>query len=127
MIAVRDLDDREMFRFYGRETVVPFKGFAARNGSRTVAIGGLTVGTDGRVWGFIDFKPGYRLRVIYRYMRKLLDWAAKQGIGEIWVSRDTTLYTSERMLAHAGFARSDEKIEGHEIWVWRNTEVQNDG
>lgn len=127
MIAVKDLDDREMFRFYGRATVAPFKGFAARSGSRTVAIGGLTVGTDGRVWGFIDFKPGYRLRIIYRYMRKLLNWAAEQGIGEIHVSRDRTLYTSERMLSRAGFSRSDQELEGHEIWVWRNTEVQNNG
>lgn len=124
MIEVRPLDAREMFRFYGRDVVQPFAGYAARRGERTVAIGGLTHGTDGQVWGFIDFKPGYRLRLIYRYMRKLLDWAADNGIREIKVSRDRTLYTSENLLTRAGFQRAGYEIEGHEIWIWKS-EVKN--
>lgn len=127
MIAVRNLDAKEMFRFYGREVVEPFAGYAARKGERTVAIGGLTVGADGRVWGFLDFRPGHRLKAIYRYTRKLLAWAEGAGIAEIRVSRDVSLDTSERLLTRAGFERSGEEIEGHEIWVWRNTEVKNDG
>lgn len=119
MIAVKDLDEREMFRFYGRVPVLPFKGFAARDGFRTVAIGGLYIGTDAGVWGFIDFKPGYRLRAIYRYMLRLLAWAEGEGIREIRVSRDRTLYTSEPLLTRAGFTREGE-VEGHEIWIWRN-------
>lgn len=120
MIAVRDIDEREVFRFYGRVPVLPFKGFAARDGFRTVAIGGLYEGTDGKVWGFIDFKPGYRLRAIYRYMLKVLAWARAEGIDEIRVSRDVTLFTSEPLLRRAGFDRSDEQVEGYEIWIWRS-------
>jgi hypothetical protein len=124
MIAVKDIDEREMFRFYGRALLVPFKGFAARDGFRTVAIGGLYLGTDGKVWGFIDFKPGYRLRAIYRYMLKILDWAENEGIPEIRVSRDVTLFTSGPLLTRAGFER-DGEIEGHEIWIWRNRNVRH--
>jgi len=40
------------------------------------------------------------------------------------VSRDTGFDTSERLLMRAGFERSGEEIEGHEIWVWRNKKVQ---
>lgn len=123
MIEVKDLDAREMHRFYGRHLFEPLKGYAARRGFRTVALGGLMVGTDGNVWGFIDFRPGHRLKAIYRYTRKLLDWAEDAGIPEIRVSRDTSLDTSERLLTRAGFERADEQIDGFEIWVWRNKKV----
>jgi hypothetical protein len=124
MIAVKDLDEREMFRFYGSVPVLPFKGFAARDGFRTVALGGLYLGTDDGVWGFIDFKPGYRLRAIYRYMLKILAWAEHEGIPEIRVSRDVTLFTSEPLLTRAGFVKEGE-TEGHEIWIWRSTNVRD--
>lgn len=127
MIAVKLLDEQEMFRFYKTDVVLPIRGYAGREGLRTVIIGGLTLGTDGRVWGFIDFKPGYRLKVIYRYMLRLLDEARQDGIPAIWVSRNTALDTSERLLMRAGFARANETIEGHEIWVWRNDKVREDG
>lgn len=124
MIAVKDLDEREMFRFYGGKLFLPMKGYAARKGLRTVALGGLMMGTDGNVWGFMDQHPGYRLKALYRYTLKLLDWAAEKGIPEIRVSRDKGFETSERLLTRAGFERSGEVIEGHEIWVWRNKKVK---
>jgi len=122
MIAVRDLDDAEVYRFYGRPVVSPLKGYSARKGNRTVALGGVTTGTDGKIWGFIDFRPGFRLRAIYRYMLRLLDWAAREGIPEIFVTRDAGLDTSERMLSRAGFRYTGEQIDGHEIWVWKKVE-----
>lgn len=127
MIAVKPIDEREIYRFYGRPVVQPFAGYAARKGLRTVAIGGLIKDGEGRVWGFIDFKPGHRLKAIYRYMLRVLDEAKAAGIPEIRVSRDTSLATSERLLTRAGFELTGEKIEGHEIWAWRNTEVMNNG
>ena len=125
MIEVKDLDAREMHRFYGRHLFEPLKGYAARRGIRTVALGGLATGDDGRVWGFIDFRPGYRLKAIYKYMRKILDWAAEQELPEIWVARDKSFETSERLLTRAGFSLADEQIENFEIWVWRNQKVKN--
>ena len=44
MIEVKDLDGREMNRFYGRQLIEPLKGYAARRGFRTVALGGLALG-----------------------------------------------------------------------------------
>lgn len=127
MIEARPLDDREMLRFYKVPVVSPFKGYAGRDGLRTVIVGGLTLGGDGRVWGFIDFKPGYRLKVIFKYMMRLLEEARQDGIPEIYVSRDPSYETSERLLKRAGFSLADEKIKGHEIWVWRNDGVKEDG
>ena len=122
MIEVKDLDESEMARFYGRPMFNPIKGYAARRGIRTVAIGGLVTGIDGKVWGFMDFRPGYRLKALYRYTRKLLAWAEREGIPEIWVSRDTGLKTSERLLRRAGFEDAG-IVEDHEVWVWRNEKV----
>jgi hypothetical protein len=123
MIAVKDLDEREMFRFYGGRLFLPMKGYAARCRSRTVAVGGLMLGTDGKVWGFMDQRPGFRLKALYRYTLKLIDWAREKKIPEIRVSRDTGFDTSERLLTRAGFEREGE-VDGHEIWVWRNKKVQ---
>lgn len=126
MIEVRDLDDQEMFRFYGTQLFRPIKGYAARRGLRTVAVGGLMQGSDGKIWGFIDFKPGYRLKALYKYTRKTLEWAADRGIAEIRVSRDTSFNTSERLLTRAGFELLGQHAEGLEIWVWRNKKVAKD-
>ncbi len=127
MIEVRDLDAREIHRFYGAAVVEPIKGYVARRGLRTVALGGLAIGVDGRVWGFIDFRPGYRLRALYRYTLKLLDWAADAGIPEIFVARDDQFSTSERLLTRTGFMRTGETMDGHEIWAWRNKKVKSNG
>lgn len=124
MIEVKDLDDREMFRFYRMPTVQPLKGYAARKGLITVALGGLAIGTDGLVWGFMDAKPGHRLKALYRYTLKLLAWARATGIDEIRVTRDRNLKTSERLLTRAGFKPLGE-IDGHEIWIWKNEETKN--
>ena len=122
MIEVKDLDDREMFRFYRMPTVRPVKGYAARKGLITVALGGLAIGDDGNVWGFMDAKPGHRLKALYRYTLKLLAWAHENGINEIRVTRDRGIGTSERLLKRSGFEPLGE-IDGHEIWIWRNENV----
>ena len=62
MIAVKEIDQREMARFYGGRMFAPLKGYAARKRDLTVAVGGLMIGTDGNVWGFMDQKPGCQRR-----------------------------------------------------------------
>lgn len=124
MIEVRSLDAREIYRFYGQPVVETFMGFAARKGLATVALGGLTLGTDGKVWGFIDYKPGHRLRAIYRYTLKLLEQAREDGIPEIYVARDHTIDTSRSLLERAGFEPTGEEMSGFEIWVWKNEKVK---
>lgn len=127
MIEVKDLDELEVFRFYGRQVVSPIKGYAARQGLRTVALGGLMLGAEGRVWGFLDFKPGHRLRAMYRYTLKLLEWAEHNSIPEIYVTRDDTIATSQKLLARSGFSPTGETAAGLEIWVWKNKKVNSNG
>lgn len=128
MIEARPLDERELHRFYKQYVVTPIRGYAGRHGFRTVVVGGLVVGADGRVWGFIDALPQYRRPIIFKYMLRLLEEAAADGIEEIWVVRNAALETSERLLRRGGFRKTDEIVDGHEIWVWRNNdEVKNNG
>lgn len=128
MIEVKRIDPLELTRFYrGRvEFHFPVWGYAARRGILTTSIGGIWQGSDSRVWGFMDFKPGHRSVILYRYMRKLLAEAEEMGVPEIYTVRDHTHPTSERMLSRAGFIKTDEKLEDHEVWVWRNPRMVND-
>lgn len=129
MIEVKEIDPAELFRFYrGKvEFTVPVWGYAARQGLLTTGIGGIWQGSDGRVWGFMDFRPGYRGKILYRYMRKLLKEAEETGIPHIYVVRDHRHETSERMLTRGGFTKTEEQLADHEIWVWRNPRVKNNG
>lgn len=127
MIEVRSLDAAEIYRFYGRPVVQPLKGYAARKGLKTVALGGLALGDDGRVWGFVDFKSGHQLRIIYRYALRLLAWAETEGIPAVHVTRDHNIHTSERLLTRCGFVPTDERAGGLEVWVWQNKKVKKNG
>lgn len=119
-IEVKPLTTQEMHRFYKRDVFPQVMGYAARKGSMTVAIGGLAIGEDNRAWAFLDFKPGHQGGYMYKWWLRFLNELKADGIPEIWASRDRTLHTSERFLTRAGFQLTDEQIEGHEIWVWRN-------
>lgn len=130
MIEVKRLDPLELHRFYrGKvEFRVPVWGYAARRGLLTTSIGGIWQGTDGRVWGFIDFKPGHRSILIYRYMRRLLAECEEAGVPEIYTVRDHNHPTSERLLSRGGLTKTEELLDGHEVWVWRNPRmVKNNG
>lgn len=129
MIEVKPIDAGEVHRFYKGQFKfnVPVFGYAARKGLMTIGLGGIWQELDGRVWGFIAFKPGYRYRLLYRYMRLLLKEAEQSGIPEIYVVRDHSFETSERLLRRGGFTKTDEQIEGFEVWVWQNTRVKENG
>jgi hypothetical protein len=125
-IEVKPLTDAEMFRFYKRPVLPTAFGYAARKGDLTVAIGGITIDDENRVWAFLDFKPGHRGGYMFKWFLKLLERAREDGIQTIWTSRDRAIPSSERFIRRAGFKLSEEQMEGHEIWVWHN-EVNNHG
>lgn len=129
MIEVKPLDQEEVYRFYKGtfRFTVPVLGYAARKGLLTVGIGGIWQEIDGRVWGFIAFKPGYRRRILYRYMLRLLAEAEETGVPEIYVVRDHTFDTSERLLLRGGFTKTEEKISDYEVWVWKNPRMKDNG
>lgn len=116
-IEVVPLTEAEMARFY--KMPLTALGYAGKRGMLTVAAGGIILGKDGRHWGFIDFLPSGRTPLIGKYVRSFLRKVKEDGVTEIFVTRDATFATSERLLAWAGFTKTDETYENREVWVWR--------
>jgi hypothetical protein len=116
-IKVVPLTEREMQRFY-KIPLTAF-GYAGKRGVLTVAAGGIIRGEDGRHWGFIDFLPSGKTALMGKYIRRFLRDAKKDGVAEIFVTRDASFPSSERLLAWAGFTKTEETYESREVWVWR--------
>ena len=118
-IEVVPLDPKQIARFYKNGIELDAIGFAGKSGSLTFAVGGVTIGIDGRVWGFLDCLPTKATPLIYRYMRRFLEERKADGLTEIYVVRDSSLSTSQALLTRAGFIKTDEKYKDEEVWVWR--------
>jgi len=129
MIEVKPIDAGEIHRFYKGQFKfnVPVLGYAARKGLMTSGLGGIWQEIDGRVWGFMAFKPGHRGGFFYRYAKLFLAEAERSGIPEIYVVRDHRLPTSERLLRRCGFTITEEKIADFWVWVWRNPRMKDNG
>jgi hypothetical protein len=85
----------------------------------TVAAGGILIGDDNRVWGFIDLRPCARTPLLYRYVKRFLEERKEDGVKEIYVTRDASIETSEEFLKRIGFHKTNEILEGNEVWIWR--------
>lgn len=88
-----------------------------------IAIGGLAFGA-GRTWLFfhVDNPPRNIVRQALAECRTMLRKARQLGATEVYTPRDTEYDTSERLCRLAGFEKTDEVIDGKEIWVfkWRH-------
>lgn len=119
MIEVGPLTAAEFYRYSGLEPHSPPVGFAGRVGARTVAIGGILTGADGRVWGFIDCRdvvsPIKVAKLALRFMAVLRGCAAEP----VHVWRDDRLCTSAAFLARLGFAPTGETNGDLEVWRWQ--------
>jgi hypothetical protein len=113
------LTEREMTRIYKVPISGTFRGLAGRRGMITVAAGGILVGDDGRVWGFIDLHPCARTPLLFRYVMRFLEECKEDGVKEIYVTRDASFETSEEFLTRIGFSKTTETFEDKEVWIWR--------
>lgn len=118
-IEVVPLDPKQVARFYKNGVEIDTIGLAGKSGYLTFVVGGITLGNDGRMWGFLDCLPTRRTPLIYRYMKRFLEERRADGVKEIYVVRDSSLSTSQALLTRAGFIKTDEKYQDEEVWVWR--------
>lgn len=117
-LEIRELDPAELYRFFRLSVEGPVFGYAARDGIKTVAIGGVLFDEGGRAWTFLDFLPGRRGPWLYRYARKTLEIARELALESVSAVRDEQFSSSERLLTRLGFRRTDETIDGKEVWIW---------
>lgn len=77
------------------------------------------LGTDGRHWGFLDFRPGYQTRLMLKHIRKFLEQLKAEGAPAVYVTREDSFPTSQRLLERCGFTKTDETLDGREVWKWQ--------
>ena len=118
-LKIVPLDGREAARFFYRSIGSAVRGIAARRGQRTVVVGGVIRGDDGRHWAFMDFRPGYATPLMMRHIRRFLVELKKEGAPPIYAARDECLSSSRQLLERCGFTRTEETIDGREVWIWQ--------
>lgn len=89
---------------------------------RLVASGGLAWGS-GRAWLWFSMEDqtlakGQGLKAL-RQCASMLRKAWQLGETEVYATRDDRFETSERLLTMAGFEKTDEMLDGQEVWVVR--------
>lgn len=113
------LDGREAARFFRSSIGTAVRGVAARDGRRTVIVGGILLGDDGRHWGFMDFRPGYATPLMLKHIKRFLAELRAEGAPAIYVAREETFPGSRQLLTRCGFSKTDEILEDREVWAWR--------
>lgn len=113
------LDGREAARYFRHNLGSAIRGIAARSGRRTVIVGGILLGDDGRHWGFMDFRAGFATPLMLKHIKRFLADLKAEGAPAIFVAREASFAGSQQLLERCGFTRTDETIDGREVWSWQ--------
>ena len=96
-----------------------FVGWTAWAGRRVVAIGGVTPGDDGKLWGYFmtapDYRGGFPLKQ-HRLARVLVRRLIRAGL-RIYAACDTTQPKAAEWLASLGFRPTDETQDGQTVMI----------
>lgn len=116
MVDIVSVHPGELLRAAGLDVDLPAYALAGIEDGRFVACGGLAW-SKGICWLFfhmLDPDPKYRFRVI-SCGKRLLRHARQLGETDIFVGRDASFASSERLLKLLGFEMVGEE-SGVEIW-----------
>lgn len=84
------------------------------------AVGGFAKDAHGRLWAWLDTKPGIVAgngRAVVRAVRRHLEAAGAPVFVHCHADKHPT---AERLLTVLGFKPTEEVIDGKRIWVWQN-------
>ena len=117
MAEVQSISGLQACQISGLSVSLPVACKVGMIDGRMIAIGGIAWG-GGRCWLFfhVDNPPRNILRQALAECRSLLRKAAQFGETEVYTPRDAEYETSERLCRLAGFVKTDEVIDGKEIW-----------
>lgn len=102
---------------------VPFICKIASDDGRAFATGGLAFWRGTYILFFqVDDPPKNIIRQTLRECKALLSKAVQLGATEVFTPRDPEYPSSERLCRLAGFEKTDEMIDGKEIWRWQHLE-----
>jgi hypothetical protein len=106
---------------FGRlPAVYPCLAWVGERGGETMGIGGLTW-ADGRCWlWFNSITPGVATALnTVRMARRALASARQLGEKTVYLTRDGSLSTSEKLVSMLGFIKTNEFVGDVEVWECR--------
>ena len=90
-------------------------GLAYDEGGRTLGLGGLYEGADGRWWATVLAREK-RPIALHKAARQVLETADAADV-DVHAVADTRIEGAEVFLARLGFARTNETIGGYAVWT----------
>lgn len=120
MVDLHMVDGRTVTKAIGLEIDLPVVAMVAVDDRKIVACWGLAW-NESRcfLWFHMEHsKPEYRF-IVMREAKKMLRRAVQLGAAEVFVTRDASFPTSERLLKILGFEPSGIE-DGKEVWCWRD-------
>lgn len=105
----------------GRLPVVcPCLAWIGEQDGRLMGAGGLAW-VDGRCWLWFDsLEPGISTAInTIRFARRALASARQFGETDVYLTRDASLNTSEKLVSMLGFTKTDEIVRDMEVWACR--------
>lgn len=110
----------ECIAFGKLPVVCPCLAWIGEQDGEMMGIGGLAW-ADGRCWlWFNSVHPGVATALnTVRMARRALETAKQFGEEAVYLTRDGSLDTSEKLVSMLDFTKTDEFVGGMEVWVCR--------
>lgn len=117
MIEVQSVPGIIAKELSGLNVDVPVVARVGVKDGEVIALGGLAYG-KGRTWLWfhVNGEPKNILRQALQQCETMKRVAAQFGATEVYTPRDAAYPTSERLCRLAGFEKTDEILDGKEIW-----------
>lgn len=117
MIEVQSIAGQLARMMTGLEIDLPVVCRIGKVDDQIIATGGLAW-AKGRCWLFFDVQgePRNIARQALRECQAMFRRAIQLGETEVYTPRDAAYPTSERLCRMAGFEKTDEVLDGKEIW-----------
>jgi hypothetical protein len=94
-------------------------GFVSRSEYMIEGLGGFFLTDCNRYWMFVRVMPGVRKPVLLHKMARLTIAIAEEAGIRLWAQCDERFARSSVWLARLGFVKTDEAINGVNVWVRR--------
>lgn len=116
-MAVRDLTASDLLAWGWGETVsyADIFGYTVLDGDEIIAIGGLWLRDDGKVWVVFD-SHGKPPRTVHKCGVKLIRTAQDAGIGAVYTIADEHIEGSVEWISRFGFRPDGKNAEGETVW-----------
>ena len=113
--------DEDVARYYGGiEFLGRWVGKSLRRGMAVAGFGALLEEKEGVWFAFLEVPASERKPSIYRHVLEAFNKVKELEPKVIKATCDNSIPRAGELMKRLGFEPSDEKINGREVWIWRN-------